>query len=339
MIIVKAPLRISFAGGGSDLPNFYRTYPGKVLSATIDKYIYLVIKSTPLVERFIVKYQETESVAHPSELKHDRVREALLKLDLVKEGIEIGSFADLPAKTGLGSSSSFSVALVKGLFAFNGQKLSKESAAAYACDLEINILKEPIGKQDQYAAAYGGFNVFQFNADESVSVEPLLLDYKKRALLESHMLLFFTGITRNAASVLSGQSNTVAEHFETYQKMADSVPLAQEAILAGNIRKLAEIMMEGWKMKKSLAPNVSNSTIDSLFESGIGAGAWGGKILGAGGGGCLLFLAPPHMHAQIRAALSAAAVKNSLDGFQEIPTGFTQSGADVLFNGYNPSLH
>lgn len=339
MILVRAPLRISFVGGGTDLPQFYRSYPGRVLSATIDKYIYLAIKSTPLVDKFIVKYQKTESVSHPRELEHDRVREALLTLNMVDEGIEIGSFADLPAKTGLGSSSTFSVALFKGLAAFNGKKLNQQDAAALASHLEIDILKEPIGKQDQYAASHGGFNIFQFNADESVDVEPLLLDYKTRSLLEDHLLLFFTGITRTASSVLGEQSTKVQDHFETYKKMSDSVPFFKERLLAGDIRALADMMLEGWRMKKSLASNVSNSTIDDLFEAGIEAGAWAGKILGAGGGGCILFMAPPETHEQIRSAVTSAARDKTLTDFREIPLRFTQSGADVIFNSYGPTLY
>lgn len=338
MILVRAPLRISFVGGGTDLPRFYRRYPGRVLSATIDKFVYLAIKSTPLVNKFIVKYQKTESVAHPKSLEHHRVREALLSLNFVSEGIEIGSFADLPAKTGLGSSSSFSVALIKGLHAFQGKKLSNAEAAALASHLEIKLVKEPIGKQDQYAAAHGGFNIFQFNANETVDVEPILLDYKKRGLLESHMLVFFTGITRDASSVLKNQSLKVPDHFETYKKMSDSVFEFKEKLLAGDIKGIADMLNKGWEMKKSLAPNISNTLIDGLFKTGLKAGAWGGKILGAGGGGCLLFIVPPQKQKAVRKAMKIAASKNKLQDFQEIPCTFTQCGTDIIFNSYHSAL-
>jgi D-glycero-alpha-D-manno-heptose-7-phosphate kinase len=338
MILVRAPLRISFVGGGTDLPEFYHKYPGRVLSATIDKFVYLAIKSTPLVNKFIVKYQKTESVAHPKELKHDRVREALLKLSLVDDGIEIGSFADLPAKTGLGSSSSFSVALLKGLYAFQGRKLGAKEAAEMAADLEINLVGEPIGKQDQYAASLGGFNIFQFNKDESVDIESILLDYKKRSIMEDHLMLLFTGITRDARSVLKGQSSKILDNIETYKKMSDSVFDFNEKLLAGDLRGMADMLNEGWKRKKSLAPNVSNSLIDELFEAGLKAGAWGGKILGAGGGGCLLFIVPPNIKATVGAAVKAVASKNNLKDFQEIPFRFTQCGTDVIFNSYHSSL-
>lgn len=335
MILVRAPLRISFVGGGTDLPDFYRRSPGRVISATIDKFIYLAIKPTSLVNKFIVKYQKTEMVSHPRELEHDRVREALLDMNIVKGGIEVGSFADLPAKTGLGSSSSFSVALMKGLNAFSGKKLNKIEAAELACNLEINLLKEPIGKQDQYASSFGGFNIFQFNKDGSVDIEPILLDYQKRSLLENHLLLFFTGINRAASSVLTEQRSKIAEHFETYKKMADLVPDFKKALMDGNIKGMADLLNEGWQYKKGLASNITNSLIDNLFDAGINAGAWGGKILGAGGGGCLLFLAPLDKRDGIKELVKKSAIQNNLSDFQEIPVRFNQSGTDIIFNDHH----
>lgn len=332
MIVVRAPLRISFAGGGTDLPAFYHRHAGRVLSATIDKFVYLVIKPTTLVNKFIVKYQETESVEHPEGLKHDRVRETLLDLGITKGGLEIGSFADLPAKTGLGSSSSFSVALVKGMHAYLGKKLSAREAAEKACRLELSLLREPIGKQDQYAASFGGFNVFQFNKDESVSVRPLFVGFKTRSLLESHALLFFTGLSRHAGDVLSVQQKTLPAHLAAYKKMADSVLVCEEALMQGDMAKLGNILLRGWELKKSLASPISNGTVDALFAAGLAGGAWGGKGLGAGGGGCIFFLAPPARHAKIRKAVRAAAARCELAGFCEIPFSFTQSGTDILLH-------
>ncbi len=332
MILVRAPLRISFVGGGTDLPDFYHRSPGRVISATIDKFIYLAIKSTPLVNKFIMKYQAIETASHPRELMHDRAREALLDLGITNGGIEIASFADIPAKTGLGSSSSFSVALMKGLHAHLGKAISKGEAAEMASRLEIKLLKEPIGKQDQYAAAFGGFNIFQFNQDDTVSVEPVLLDYKKRALLQDHLLLFFTGITRAASSVLTDQRAKIDKNFETYKQMADSVYAFRDRLLSGNIKGMAAMLHEGWLRKKSLSANVSNSLIDIFYQAGMNSGAWGGKILGAGGGGCLLLLAAPEARAKIRESMKEAAMQNSLHNFQELPVKFTQSGADILFN-------
>lgn len=335
MLLIRAPLRISFVGGGTDLPDFYHRSPGRVISATIDKFIYLAIKPTPLLNKFIVKYQSVETVVHPRDLSHDRVREALLSLGITNKGLEIASFADIPAKTGLGSSSSFSVALMKGLCAYQGKAISKMQAAEAASYLEIDKLKEPIGKQDQYAAAYGGFNIFQFNANDTVDVEPVLLDFKKRSLLESNILLFFTGITRAASSVLGEQKTKIDKNFETYKQMAASVYDFKIKLLAGDVLGMATMLHEAWVHKKSLASNISSSTIDAMYQTAIQGGAWGGKILGAGGGGCLFLLAPPDKHNNIRMHVSEVARQNSLHDFQEIPVKFTQSGTDILFN----SLH
>ena len=236
MILVRAPLRISFLGGGTDLPGFYRYYPGRVISATIDKFVYVAINSVPLMDKLIVKYQKTELVSHPNELEHPSIRAALLDLDITDRGIEIGSFADLPSKTGLGSSSSFAVALMKGLQAYLRKRISTEEAARAACRLEIDLLREPIGKQDQYAAAFGGINLFQFNTDETVRVEPVFLDYQKRLLLQDHLLLFFTGITRSSSSVLEEQSVKIRDNINRLlrpNKRLDTMDTYRKGILAG----------------------------------------------------------------------------------------------------------
>lgn len=332
MIIVRAPLRMSFVGGGTDLPDFYHQYPGRVLSATINKYVYVLINPTPLIDKFTVKYQKTELVDHPKDIENTRVKAALLDLDITKMGIEIGSFADLPAKTGLGSSSSFAVALLKGLNAYLGKTLSKEEAAEAASRLEIEILHEPIGKQDQYAASFGGFNIFQFNPDDSVDVESILLDYKKKLELEDHLLLFYTGITRPASNVLTDQKSKIDKHLDTYKQMADSVFEFNERLLEGDIQGMAKMLHEGWLKKKTLSQNVSNSLIDDLYNAGIEAGAWGGKILGAGGGGCVLFFAPPETHKKVRNKMQEFFKKNELVDGKEIPVRFTQAGTDILLN-------
>lgn len=331
MIIVRAPMRVSFVGGGTDLPDFYHQYPGRVISTTIDKFIYLSINQSYSPSKFILKYQTTEIVSDPKELKHDRFRTALIDMG-IKRGLEMGSFADVSSKTGMGSSSSFSVALVKGLNAHLGRSMSRAEAAEAACRLEIDLLKEPIGKQDQYAASFGGFNIFQFNPDDTVTIEPILLDYKKRAMLEDHLLLFFSGITRAASSVLADQRQKIVDNLETYKKMSDSVYDFRDKLVAGDIKGLSEMLHEGWLRKKSLSTKVSNSIIDELYETATKAGGWGGKILGAGGGGCLLVIADPSKHAEIRAAVKETADLNNLVDFQEINFKFSQCGTDVLFN-------
>lgn len=332
MIVVRAPLRVSFVGGGTDIPDAYSVYPGKVISATIDKFVYLVIKPTPLVNKFIVKYQKTESVDHPSMLEHDRVRETLLFLKEITNGLEIGSFADLPAKTGLGSSSSFSVALMKGLHSFLGKTLSKGEVAEMASHLEITLLKEPIGKQDQYAAAFGGCNVFTFNSNHTVSVAPVPITQKGFQQFEKHLMLFFTGITRTASSVLSEQRAEIPNLRKTYKDMADSVSSFERLLLEQDFKGMGQMLTEGWMRKKSLARTVSSPTIDALFDAGICAGSWGGKMLGAGGGGCFLFVVPPKQQIAVREALVYSAKKHQLLGFQEIPFSFTTSGTEIIFS-------
>jgi D-glycero-alpha-D-manno-heptose-7-phosphate kinase len=335
MILVRAPLRITFAGDATDIKEFYKNYPGQVLSATIDKFIYIAIKDTALLNTFIMKYHETECVTHPSKLKHDRFRASLLDLGIVDKGVEIASFADIPAKTGLGSSSTFSVALLKGLNAYLGKTLSKEDVARAACRLEIDLLSEPIGKQDQYAAAYGGFNVIRFNPDESVGVEPALISFEKKTKLEDHVLLFYTGMTRAASSVLSEQCSLIKDKFDTYKKMADSVDGCREALIEGDIKRLAGIISQEWEWKKTLASNVSNDIIDQLYDDALCSGAWGGKVMGAGDGGCLFLITSPENKDNIRHRLNQTANQFNLNEFQEIPVKFMQSGSDILFNTMN----
>ena len=326
-------MRISFVGGGTDFPEFYTRYPGRVISTAIDKFIFIAINHAPFKNYVAARYSVSEEVLHPSELKNTRIREALLDLGIEKN-IEIGSFAPIPARTGLGSSSSFSVALMKGLHAYIGKKLNKREVAEAACRLEIDLVQEPIGKQDQYAAAFGGFNVLQFNADGTVDVEPVLLDYKKRMHLESHLILFFLGITRDASSVLTEQKANATKNFETLKRMSDSVPVFKEALLHADFQSAGEMLLEGWTMKKQLASAVSNPGIDRLYEIAMSRGAWGGKILGAGGGGCLLMLAPLERRAAVVDALMVGAKAEGFEGACDIPVGFVQAGADILINSY-----
>ena len=337
MIIIKAPLRISFVGGGTDLADFYRRTPGRVISTTINKYVYVAVNRTPLINKVSARYSISETVSHPNNLQHTRIKSALLDLGILSN-IEIASFASLPAKTGFGSSSSFSVALINALHVYLGKKVNKKELAEAACRLEIELIKEPIGKQDQYAATFGGFNIFQFNSDGTVDIEPILLDYKKQALFEDHMLVFFIGITRTASSVLTEQKSKIDINFETYKKMADSVFDFKENLIKGDINKMAEILHRGWFHKKSLASNVSNDLIDNLYGAGLKAGAWGGKILGAGGGGCIMFLAPINKKSAVREAVQKIAKKNQLNEFCEIPVKFVQSGCDIIFNSDTNSI-
>ncbi len=332
MIVTRAPLRMSFVGGGTDLPDFYHKRPGRVISTAIDKFVYVVINRTPMIDKVVARYSITESVNHPTELKHTRLKAALNHLGIEK-GIEISSFATMPSKTGLGSSSSFSVALMKGLNTYLGKKIDAHEAAEAASHLEIELVGEPIGKQDQYAASFGGFNIIQFNPDDSVEVTPVLIDFKKRLALEDSLLLFFTGITRSASSVLTEQKSNIDSKFQTLSEMADSVPEFAKLVSTGDIKGMGVMLHQGWLKKKSLASNVSNSLIDDLYGAGINAGAYGGKVLGAGGGGCVLFLSNEDKKNSIREAVQEIAAKNNLSEFREIPIKFIQSGVETLYNG------
>lgn len=331
MIIVRAPLRISFVGGGSDLPDFYKIFPGQVISTTIDKYVYVAINPTPLLQGISARYSIVESVKNISELKNDRIRETLLYLG-IKDNMEFGVFSDLPVGTGLGGSSSFTVTLIKGLSTYLGKRLDTQEIAKIACKIEINILKEPIGKQDQYAASFGGFNIFQFNFDETVIINPILLDYKRRIDLENRILVFFTGATREASSVLKEQKANTHNQIETLKLMVNSVELFKNKLMKGEFETLGKILHENWLKKKSLASKVSNEIIDKIYETGIRNGAWGGKLLGAGGGGCIMFLIPLQKKGKIRNAIRLHAQKLRLSDFKEIPIKFVQAGVEIVSN-------
>lgn len=333
MIITRSPLRVSFVGGGTDLPKFYHQYPGRVISTTIDKYVYIALNKNVFNKDFILKYSITEIVRDPIDIKNTRFQAAINEyFKNFDKPLEISSIADLPTKTGLGSSSSFSCALIKALYALQGENASKEKIAQEACRLEIEILKEPIGKQDQYIAAYGGLNIIQFNPDESVVVDPVLIDFKQLNNFNSHLSLFFTGMTRSASEVLAKQQTKITEQFKTYKKMSDSVYDFKKYLLGSNYKKMAEILHEGWLRKKSLSDNISNSQIDDIYEFAIQHGAWGGKILGAGNGGCLLLISDPNQKKEFKNTLEIYAKSLGLSEFEEIPFKFVQSGTDILFN-------
>jgi D-glycero-alpha-D-manno-heptose-7-phosphate kinase len=324
-------MRISFVGGGTDLPGFYTRYPGRVVSTAIDKFVHVAINRTPLVDKISARYSIAETVNTSNELQHTRIKAALIDAGIAT-GLEIASFATLPVSTGLGSSSTFSVALIKALNAYQGKTMTKGAIAEAASRLEIELVGEPIGKQDQYAAAFGGFNVIQFNPDHTVDVKPILLDYKSRFDFENRILLFFTGITRNASSVLTEQKANIDKKFETLKAMADSVPEFESRLVAADYPGLGKMLHDGWMQKKSLASNSSNEAIEAVYMAGMDAGAWGGKLLGAGAGGCVMFLADPEKKLAIRKSVIALAKSNNLPDLKEIPIRFIQSGVEILHN-------
>lgn len=331
MIIVRAPMRISFVGGGTDLPDFYTASTGRVISAAIDKYVYVAINPTPLIEKVTARYSSYEVVDHPSELKNKRMRAALLDLGILSN-IDISTFSHLPEKTGLGSSSSFSVALMKGLYCHLNKHLDSSHAAEVACRLEIELLGEPIGKQDQYAAAFGGVNIFQFNRNHTVDVEPVFLDFNRLFDFKNNLLLFFTGMTRAASSVLTEQKREIPNNMDSLKRMSDMPLEFREYLMRGEDKKIGELLHRNWVEKKRLATNISNRVIDDLYDIALDAGAWGGKILGAGNGGCLLFIAPNDKKNSIRTAIRDSARKHELEEFREIPFNFVQSGVEIAMN-------
>jgi len=332
MIVARAPLRISFVGGGTDLPEFYTRHPGRVISTAIDKYVFLAINRTPFIEKVSARYSVVETVDRPEDLQHTRLRAALVDLD-IRSKIEIGSFASLPARTGLGSSSSFSVALLAGLYSYLGKSLEPGHLAELASRLEIELVGERIGKQDQYAAAFGGLHVYQFNHDGTVDVQPVALTVPLRRKLEYHMLLFYTGITRSAAAVLDNQRAHMDGHFELMKQMAADVEVFERMLCRGDVEGMGNLLHENWMRKRQLSGMISSGVIDHIYNAGMGAGAWGGKLLGAGGGGCVLFLAPAERHDEIRQALKEQATKLELTDSCEIHLSLVTGGASVVYNG------
>ncbi|MEM0230919.1 MAG: SIS domain-containing protein [Candidatus Woesearchaeota archaeon] len=293
MIITKTPLRISFAGGGTDIADFYRKHQGAVVSTSINKYVYIVLHNY-FYNKIFLKYSKTELVSTPERIKHPIIRECFLKAG-VKSGVELASFADIPSSgTGLGSSSAFTVGLLKALYMHQSTPKTNLELAEEACDVEIKRLKEPIGKQDQYACAIGGLNLLTFNKDGSVGVEPIYLPKQTLHELQENLVLLFTGITRKARTVLSKQKKEMKkkEKIETMLKMRDLAFTLRDELKSGNINSMGEILHKNWLLKKSLSEGISNKKIDAYYEKALEAGATGGKILGAGGGGFLLFYCP-----------------------------------------------
>ena len=305
MIISRTPLRISFAGGGSDLPAFYRREPGAVVSTAISKYIYITVNKK-FDHKIRASYSVTEIVDSVDELKHELIREALRSLEL-NGGIEITSISDIPSRgTGLGSSSTYTVGLLKALYAYKGQHVGAERLAREACRIEIEICGKPIGKQDQYIAAYGGLQHIQFNLDSSVFVDPIICSTETKEELQKGLLLLYTGLTRSADDILIEQAHNTENDRGKRQVLRTMVELARElrdALAANDVASFGEILHQGWMEKKKMAGGISNPRIDEWYERARQHGAIGGKITGAGGGGFLLLYAPPERHAEIVRAL------------------------------------
>jgi len=305
MIISRTPLRISFAGGGSDLPAFYCKETGAVLSTSIDKYIYITVNKK-FDQMIRASYSITEIVDEVEDLRHELIRESL-KLVNPPNGIEITSISDIPSQgTGLGSSSTYTVGLLNALYAHVGQHAGAEQLAREACFIEIERCGKPIGKQDQYIAAYGGLQFIQFNSDESVFVDPVICLLETKVKLQRRLLLLYTGLTRSANGILEEQGKNTESDEEKRATLRRMTRLAQElrqALQMNDLNSFGEVLHQGWIEKKKLASGISNSKIDTWYETARQHGAIGGKVLGAGGGGFLLLYAPPECHEEIIRAL------------------------------------
>ena len=292
MIIVRSPLRISLGGGGTDLPSYYRDHEGFLLAAAIDKYVYVTV-TKPFTSGIFLKYSEIEKTNHVDQIKHKIIRETLKIYHKENPQIEITTLTDIPAGTGLGSSGSFTTALVKALNVFNRSHISQEEIAQMACDIEINKLGEPIGKQDQYIASYGGISAFAFHKDESVMTSSLVLDQPVISKLEDNLLLFFTGFSRDASSILKDQNDKSKtkdlDMIQNIHYVKEIGYQSKQAIENGNLDDFGHLMHKHWQNKKNRSKGMSNSEIDIWYEDGIKAGAIGGKVVGAGGGGFLMF--------------------------------------------------
>jgi D-glycero-alpha-D-manno-heptose-7-phosphate kinase len=322
MIITQTPLRISFAGGGTDFRDYYVRSGGCVLSTAIDKYIYVVIKER-FDDRIRIGYSRTEMVEAVDEIEHELVREAMRRVGIVR-GVEISTMADIPSEgSGLGSSSSVTVGLLHALYAYKGVLVTPDQLAREACEIEIDVLGKPIGKQDQYIAAFGGVRLIQFHPDDSVAAEVVPLTDERRLRLGENLLLFYTGITRRADDILSAQKENIEAKAATLDLLKAQTVDIYEALTGDNLNRVGRILDAGWKHKRQLADKISNAEIDALYDRALDAGAIGGKIAGAGGGGFLLLYCTPDRQ---------TAVREVLRGMKELPFALERDGTKVIFN-------
>ncbi len=323
MIITRTPFRISFAGGGSDLASSYARQPGAVLCTAIDKYMYLAVKPH-FGGQFRVSYSRTEYAGSVEEVQHPIVRECLRSVG-ASQPLEVVSMADLPAEAGMGSSSSFTVGLLHALYAFKGETVTPNVLAEEACRIEIDRLGEPIGKQDQYIAAYGGLQFIQFCRDDRVRVEPVLCSKETYRELDRRLIVFFTGITRSAREVLERQSKRAETNLPALAELCDIARRMRDVITRGEeLEEFGRLLDASWRVKKSLECTISRPAIDGIYERGLAAGAVGGKLLGAGGGGFLLFYCEPGRQDALRSALT---------DLTEVSFAFSPHGTRIVHHG------
>ncbi len=321
MIISRTPLRISFVGGGTDIKEFYKKHKGSVLSTSINKYVYVMAHPFFNSNQILLKYSRTEMVNSVNEINHPIFREVLKFLN-IEGGLELTTNADVPTGTGLGSSSSFTVGLLNCLYTYMGRHVSKEKLAREACYIEIGVLKEPIGKQDQYISAYGNIKYMEFLSNEAVSVSPIVMSENCKKELNDNLVMFYTGATRAASAILKNQMNNMKNKFQILIKMAELAEELKIRLNKNDLNSFGDILNRGWELKKKLSQNITNSFIDKYYQKAIKSGALGGKLLGAGGGGFLLFYAEKEKHKKIRKALS---------NLVELPFRFDYEGSKIIY--------
>lgn len=327
MIISRTPYRISFFGGGTDYPGWFRQHGGSVLATTIDKYCYITARHLPpfFEHRIRVVYSQIESCMHRDEIRHPAVREVLRFLE-IDRGVEIHHDGDLPARSGMGSSSAFTVGLLNALYALKGEMTSRGQLARESIHIEQDVLKETVGSQDQALAAYGGFNHVTFLPDGEISVRPVSLGRERIAELNDRLMLFYTGIKRTASTVADSFVGEIDERSPQLRRMMAMVGESLSVLSGdGSLDDFGELMHEAWQMKKSLSARISNPVVDEMYDAARGAGATGGKLTGAGGGGFLLLCVPPDRQQRVREALSRQIY---------VPFRFENSGSQVIF--YDP---
>ena len=323
MIISRTPFRISFAGGGSDLREYYSEYGGAVLSTTINKYIFLSMHPYFYEKKFFLKYSQSELTNDVNDIKHPIIRQVFKDYKLI--GVDFNSSADIPSGSGLASSSAFTAGLINLCNAYTGKFMSKVEIASYACDIEMNKLGEPIGKQDQYACAIGGINYIQFNQDETVDVEKIIITPEKYSQLKNNLLLFYLGGTRVSSSILYEQKQNTKNDKAKINNLHKMVSLAKnlrEELAKSNIDVMGEILHSGWMYKKELASKITNSQIDYYYNLGIKNGAIGGKLLGAGGAGFMLFFVKDDQKERLR---------KSMTDLEELTFEFDNTGTTIIY--------
>lgn len=325
MIISRAPFRVSFAGGGTDIPSFYEKHGGCVLSTTIKKYVYLTIHPAFNRDDISLKYSKTENVHNYQEIEHKIFHEAFRRFNI--SGVEIASMADVTAGTGLGSSSTFTVALLKLLYTYENRYVSTYHIAKEACEIEIEDLGNPIGKQDQFAAAFGGLRFYEFMPNGFVKIEPIVMKKESYKKLEENCLMFYTGLKHDASKILKEQKDNVERDNKKEEMLLKMCDLARELkthFEQNDVDFLGECLSKGWQLKKQMASSISQTAIDELYELGINNGATGGKLLGAGGGGFLLFYVPTKEGKEN--------IRKAFKDYKELPFELDNSGVSIIFN-------